>query len=50
MGMRVLATLGEVSIFQLIMQIPFSMYLDGGVLNGSFQRMFPLKGSTHAKL
>lgn len=50
MGMSVLVTFGDVSIFELIMQILFSMYLDRGVLNGSFQRMFPLKDSTHAKL
>lgn len=50
MDMDVLVTFEEVSMFHSHKQIPFSMCLDGAMLNGSFQRILPLKGSMHAKL
>lgn len=50
MDMGILVTFGEVGTFHSHMQSPFSMCLDGAVLNGSFQRILPLKGSMHAKL
>lgn len=50
MDTDILVTFGEVGMFNSHMQIPFSMCLNGAILNGSFQRIFPLKGSMNAKL